>query len=447
MKTPKGTKDSLPQEERLKQLIIEECENGFKNAGAERIDTPSFELYSVLMDKYGDNEKEIFVLETKNGEKENGETKENKKEKCALRYDLTVPFSRYVKTHKIDKMKRYQIGKVFRRDKPSLGRYREFTQCDYDALGYPSNIFTDIETLCILNNILKNLRNKYNLPKYIIKINSKQILYDILNNSKIPEILFSSITSSIDKLDKTSWDEVSREMKEKGLNDEQISKLGSSLQNACLNNERTDIQKENMDYIKSILEYFQVSKTTEEKSETTENCIELDLTLARGLDYYTGIIFEVKISNDNKKKEENGKKDEKNISQYPLSVCGGGRYNTLCSKPCIGFSIGVDRLVNFISVKEERPFDVWIISFIDDIYVLQILQFLREKNIRVGSSLEKVNNPKKQLKYASDNNIPFVIIIDNDVKNEKKIQLKNLITREQKILSLEESLVSIGGFK
>ena len=140
MKTPKGTRDSNPEKEYARSEMLGECERVFELYGGKRMDTPTFELYDMLMEKYqnDDTEKEIFVLESK---KENSE-------KCALRYDLTVPFSRYVKMNRIKSMKRYQIGKVFRRDKPSPGRYREFMQCDYDCLGKNDEVRTDIE-LCM----------------------------------------------------------------------------------------------------------------------------------------------------------------------------------------------------------------------------------------------------------------------------------------------------------
>ena len=226
MKTPKGTRDSDPNTERLRQEILKDCERIFALFDAKRMDTPSFELYDILIKEKED--KEIFILENK---KDSGE-------KCGLRYDLTVPFSRYVKMNNIKYMKRYQIGKVFRRDKPSPGRYREFTQCDYDCLGNNNSTLTDIETLQILNMLFKNLKEKFNLPNYIIRINSREILQDIMIKSGIPEDLFSTICSSIDKLDKCDWKEVSIEMSNKGLSEKSIN----ILQNILFGNEKIDTE-------------------------------------------------------------------------------------------------------------------------------------------------------------------------------------------------------------
>jgi histidyl-tRNA synthetase len=220
-KVPKGTRDSNPETEKLRQKLIEECEKQFLLYNAVRIDTPTFELYSLLMEKYNDeNTKEIYVLENKN---DNGE-------KCALRYDLTVPFSRYVKTNHINNIRKYQIGKVFRRDNPSPGRYREFYQCDYDCLGDNIEWITDAETLLLLNNILAVFRDKYNMPNYVIRINSREILLDMMIACNISPELFSATCSCIDKLDKCEWKKVSSELLAKGICQESINKLESILQ-------------------------------------------------------------------------------------------------------------------------------------------------------------------------------------------------------------------------
>ena len=394
MKTPKGTRDSDPNTERLRQEILKDCERIFALFDAKRMDTPSFELYDILIKEKED--KEIFILENK---KDSGE-------KCGLRYDLTVPFSRYVKMNNIKYMKRYQIGKVFRRDKPSPGRYREFTQCDYDCLGNNNSTLTDIETLQILNMLFKNLKEKFNLPNYIIRINSREILQDIMIKSGIPEDLFSTICSSIDKLDKCDWKEVSIEMSNKGLSEKSIN----ILQNILFGNEKIDTES-----IDKILKL--------------DIPVKLDLTLARGLSYYSGLIFEVVLQD-----------------QKSLSISGGGRYDNLCGIPCIGFSLGIDRIIDYVKYDFSQTIKVYVVEMnkqnkneITD-YRMKIAMTLRENNIPTSTSIKNKTVVKKEIAYASDDKIPYVILIGEEEYNTNTILIKNLETKEQKNFNLDEML-------
>ena len=397
MKTPKGTRDSDPYKETLRSEVLRECERVFELYGGKRMDTPTFELYDMLMEKYqnDETEKEIFVLESK---KENSE-------KCALRYDLTVPFSRYVKMNRIKNMKRYQIGKVFRRDKPSPGRYREFMQCDYDCLGKNDEIRTDIETLTLLNDILNVLKEKFGLPDYIIRINSREIINDMLIQSDVPESLFSTICSSIDKLDKLSWNEVKIEIKEKGAPEISLEKLEK-----CL-------------FIDNMLENDKMKKILKEIMP-----LKFDKGLMRGLVYYTGIIFEVVL------------KDEKS-----LSIAGGGRYDNLCDIPCVGFSLGIDRILEYVKLEKKASVQVWVLEInrenkieITD-YRSEIVTSLRKQGISCDTSLKSKQKPvKKQFKYASDNNIPFVVIIGETEYNNQLVTLKDMNNKTQKTINLNE---------
>jgi len=395
MKTPKGTKDSSPENEKLKTLVLNECEKIFRNYNAEKMDTPTFELYSILMNKYENVDKEIFILENK---KENGE-------KCALRYDLTVPFSRYIKMNNIKKMKRYQIGKVFRRDQPSKNRYREFTQCDYDCLGKNIELLSDIETLELLKNILDNLVKKFNLPEYIIKVNNRKILFQILELSFIPKELFQKVCSSIDKLDKYDWNFITNELVEKGLTENSIQKL------------KTFITNNNLDFLEDESEMNLILKS---------DLVVLDLSLARGLDYYTGIIFEVVLKNEKS-----------------LSIAGGGRYDELCNIPCIGFSLGIDRILPYLSYKNEQFLKAWIIQIGDNkelsLYKLEILTLLRKNDISVDAKM-KISKSKKEFKFIAEKEIPYAIIIGENERKEKKISIKNIKTRKQETLSIEEAV-------
>ena len=399
MRTPKGTRDSGVEREELRSAILRECERAFELYGGQRMDTPCFEMYDILMEKYqnDETEKEIFVLESK---KENSE-------KCALRYDLTVPFSRFVKMNRIKSMKRYQIGKVFRRDKPSPGRYREFMQCDYDCLGKNNEIRTDIETLNLLNDILKVLKEKFGLPDYVIRINSREIINDMLVRSDIPNNLFSTVCSSIDKLDKLSWNEVKLELKEKGASEISLGKLEKCLfeDNALQNDKMKKILKENLP-------------------------LKFDRTLARGLCYYTGIIFEVVLQI----------KDERS-----LSIAGGGRYDNLCDIPCVGFSLGIDRILEYVKIDKKTSVQVWVLEInkenkieITD-YRFEIVASLRKQGISCDTSLKPKQKPvKKQFKYASDNNIPFVVIIGETEYNNQLVTLKDMNNKTQKTIDLNE---------
>jgi histidyl-tRNA synthetase len=408
MKTPKGTRDSGPEREELRSQILKECERVFELYGARRTDTPTFELYDMLMKKYendeteklGFGEKEIFVLESK---KENSE-------KCALRYDLTVPFSRYVKMNRIKSMKRYQIGKVFRRDKPSPGRYREFMQCDYDCLDKNNEVRTDIETLTLLNDILTVLKEKFGLPEYIIRINSREIINDMLTQSDIDESLFSTVCSSIDKLDKISWDDVKNEISAKGVFDISIQKLGKFF----FQKDITFVNKNTVDKMEKILK--------------ERLPLKLDTTLCRGLTYYTGIIFEVVLKNEKS-----------------LSIAGGGRYDNLCDIPCVGFSLGIDRILEYIKTEIPSSVKVWVLEInkgnkieITD-YRMEVVNILRKRGISRDTSLKsKQKSVKKQFKYASDNKIPYSIIIGETEYQQRLITLKDMNTKTQKTMNLNE---------
>lgn len=414
-KVPKGTRDSLPETERLRQKLIKECENQFLLFDAERMDTPTFEILSTLTEKYNNDEnaKEIYTLDNK---KETGE-------KCGLRYDLTVPFSRYVKSNKILNMRRYQIGKVFRRDNPSPGRYREFYQCDYDCLGDNIDWLADAETLILLRNILNIFVEKYNLPNFTIKVSSREILYDMMTTCDIPMKLFSTTCSSIDKLDKCTWERVSKELDQKGLSSDSIDKLEKIL----FNNDLSFIS----DNVKNKLDkMFKL---------TGNNNIILDLKIARGLDYYTGVIFEVVLLN-------NEGKEEKNCN---ISIAGGGRYDKLCSGPCVGFSIGIDRILNYTSFNFENSTKVWVISYKSKkskneeamlLYKFQIVTKLREKGISAGTDI-KITNSNKVIAKTLKKGIRYIIFVDDNSLEDNIITLE--VNKEKVRGSLEELITLI----
>ena len=421
-KIPKGTRDSLPEIERLRQALIAECEKQFLLYNATRMDTPTFEIYSTLMEKHDNDEnmKEVYVLENKN----------NNGEKCALRYDLSVPFSRYTKTNRVSEMRRYQIGKVFRRDNPSPGRYREFYQCDYDCLGDNIEWATDAETLSLLNKILTIFKNKYNLPDYTIRINSREILFDMLEACGIPKELFIPTCILIDKLDKCEWNIIVPQLEEKGLTQESIEKLEIILRNNNVQtqSEHRSLSDYNIDFVK---------KETKEKMEKileylSDLPVVLDLKIARGLNYYTGLIFEVRLENDNKLPSN-------------ISIAAGGRYDKLCSSSCVGFSLGIDRILYYVSYKFENTTKVWVISLKSSneealfLYRLQIVNKLRENNISVGTDMKSCN-PNKSMTRAIKANIPFIIFLGDDELNNNTVTLKNIAQKTQVTGSFEDIL-------
>ncbi|KCZ75020.1 hypothetical protein H311_04009, partial [Anncaliia algerae PRA109] len=208
LRTPKGTRDYNPLEQRVFNDLIEKITEIFKLHGAVNIDTPTFELRELLLNKYGEESKLIFNLEDQGGDI------------CSLRYDLTVSFARYLAANKIQKIKRYQIGKVFRRDNPSFakGRLREFFQCDFDIAGSYKSMVADAETICIVAECLRQM----NLGSFKIKINHRSILNAMVLSAGVSPKLFGTVCSSLDKLDKMEFKYIAEELKSKGLNDKQV---------------------------------------------------------------------------------------------------------------------------------------------------------------------------------------------------------------------------------
>ncbi|CAG2121158.1 unnamed protein product, partial [Medioppia subpectinata] len=296
--------------------------------GALQIDTPVCELKETLTGKYGEDSKLIYDLADQGGEQ------------LALRYDLTVPFARYLAQNKITTMKRYQISKVYRRDNPSItkGRFREFYQCDFDIAGAFDPMIPDVECLRIVYEILKSLQ----INSFVIKVNHREILDGMFELCGVPAEKFKTICSAIDKLDKMSWDEVKAEMiGEKGLDESVADKIGEFVQ---LNGSTELVDrmlaeelgtnakaKSGLEAIKLLLKYCDIFKLTDN--------IRFDLSLARGLDYYTGVIYETVLTLE---EVECG------------SIAAGGRYDGLVGVladtprwqvPCVGVSIGIERIL------------------------------------------------------------------------------------------------------
>lgn len=334
-KVPKGTRDYLPEQMSIRAQAFSIIRRVFQRHGAVEIDTPVFERKETLTGKYGEDSKLIYDLADQGGEM------------LALRYDLTVPFARFLAVNSVGNIKRFHIGKVYRRDQPALsrGRYREFYQCDFDIAGVYGRMVPDSECLAVACEILDALP----IGDFGVKLNHRRLLDAILDICGVPAEKFRTICSAVDKLDKEPWSEVRREMVEdKGLTGEVADRIGEFV---VLKGEPWEMYQSLMDGKK-----FGEHKGALEAMEDLRICFEyldamdklkflsFDLSLARGLDYYTGVIYEAVCMNGN---------------TQVGSIGGGGRYDNLVSMfqeagkvtPCVGVSVGIERV---FTLMEER---------------------------------------------------------------------------------------------
>jgi histidyl-tRNA synthetase len=338
-KLPKGTRDYTPDQMRIREQVFNAIRRVFKRHGGVEIDTPVFELKEVLTGKYGEDSKLIYDLADQGGEL------------LSLRYDLTVPFARFLALNAgIGNIKRYHIAKVYRRDQPQLnrGRYREFYQCDFDIAGGYSTMIPDAEVVTIAAEILSDLP----IGKFMIKLSHRRLLDAIFDICGVPKEKFRPICSAVDKLDKNTWEEVKAEMvNEKGLSSEVADKIARFVLNQGrpleLWNKLNDsnlfgnhtVAKEAMDELKLLFSYLNAMGTLDH--------VCFDLSLARGLDYYTGVIYEAVLIDG--------------VAQVG-SIAAGGRYDNLVSMfspsnvqtPCVGVSIGVERVFTIMEMKAKQ---------------------------------------------------------------------------------------------
>lgn len=426
LKPPKGTRDYGPEHMAVRSKVINDIVTVFKRHGAVTIDTPIFELKEVLTGKYGEDAKLIYDLADQGGEM------------LSLRYDLTVPFARYLAMNKITNIKRYHIAKVYRRDNPAMtkGRYREFLQCDFDIAGQYDSMIPEVECIRIACEILASL----NVGQFHIKINHRSLLDGLFEACKIHDSKFRSICSSIDKLDKESWETVRKEMTvEKGLTDEEADKIGNyirksgttELVEALLNDEFLTVSasaKRGLEDIKQFLQYCDLYQIKDK--------VIFDLSLARGLDYYTGLIYEAVLESSNK-------------DESVGSVAAGGRYDNLVgmfdakhkSVPCVGISIGVERLFSVIEAKLAK--DKQKVKTVDtQVYVASAQKNLLEERMKICCELWTAEisteqsykkNPKllQQLQYCEDNQVPFAIIIGESELQNGIVKIRNIGNRNE----------------
>ncbi|MCF6366178.1 MAG: histidine--tRNA ligase [Bacteroidales bacterium] len=445
---PKGTRDFSPRILAKRNYIFDTIKDVFKKFAYKQLETPAMENLSTLTGKYGEEgDKLLFkILNSGNFLKKvtDSELCDRNTAKMAhlvaekgLRYDLTVPFARYVVQHQNEitfPFKRFQIQPVWRADRPQKGRYREFYQCDADVVG-SNSLINELEIVQMIDEVF----TKLNL-KVTIKINNRKLLAGIAERIGYPEKL-TAITTAIDKLDKIGHEKVYQELEQAGITGEALNLLEPMFNIGGTYNEQmqciekflgeTDSGVSGIVEIEKLFSYLSLFKFN--------NKVELDLTLARGLSYYTGAIFEV-VS------------DEIQIG----SICGGGRYDDLTGifglkdVSGVGISFGADRIFDVLENLNRFPKEtssnvkLMFVNFGDkeEKYCLAALQKLREKGI--NSEIFPDNSKmKKQMKYANNNKIPFVVLAGENEINENKFTLKNMETGEQKLVSAEEMIEAV----
>ncbi len=442
---PKGTRDFSPEEMARRNYIFQTIQSIFKKHGYLPIETPAMENLSTLMGKYGEEGDRLLfkILNSgdflKNLDTEDIENKNLGKVTTAiaekgLRYDLTVPFARYVVQHLNEitfPFKRYQIQPVWRADRPQKGRYREFYQCDVDVIGSHS-LLNEVELIRIIDSIFRELN-----INVVIKLNNRKILTGIAETINAPERL-TDITTAMDKIDKIGVEKVYEELRGKGLDEDTINMLEPVMNLSGDNTSRlnclkeligaTDTGSQGLEEMQTILG---LTKQLDLKAE-----IKLDQVLARGLNYYTGTIIEV-IAKD--------------VSIG--SICGGGRYDNLTGVfglpdvSGVGISFGADRIydvMNELTVFPEEALnstDVMLVNFGDKeaAYSLGILEQIQQTGIK-AELYPDAAKMKKQMKYADQKKVGYVLLIGEEEMNTGIYSLKNMKTGEQTKGNLEEIL-------
>jgi histidyl-tRNA synthetase len=439
----KGTRDFLPTTMAKRNYIFSTIKNVFEKFGNAPIETPTMEKTETLMGKYGEEGDRLIFRILNSGDKlakadiEAVQSKNlvrfaNSVSDKALRYDLTVPFARFVVQHQNDltfPFKRYQIQPVWRADRPQKGRYREFYQCDVDVVGSESLLY-EIELIQIFDEVLTNL----GLTDFSIKFNNRKILTGIAEVCGQPEKLID-ITIAIDKLDKIGKEGVVKELKERGLNNDAIEIINPLFElngsNDILVAKMTDFLKNSEIGLKGVEELTYVLDRIKILGLNKAK-LEFEVTLARGLSYYTGAIFEV-VPNNVK------------IG----SICGGGRYDNLTElfglkgMSGVGVSFGADRIFDVMTELDLFPKTVTAstqVLFInfgekEQDYSLNILKTLRNQQISAEIYPTAVKM-KKQMKYANDKNIPYVVMMGTNEIENNLITYKNMDSGEQKSTSL-----------
>lgn len=438
---PKGTRDFSPLEMTRRNYIFDTIKTVFQSYGYQAIETPSMENLSTLMGKYGEEGDKLLFKILNSGDflkKVNEDVRDADSNRIAtqisekgLRYDLTVPFARYVVQHRNEitfPFKRYQIQPVWRADRPQKGRYREFFQCDVDVIG-SNSLLNEVELILIIDEVFKNLGIKTE-----VLINNRKILAGIAEVIGEPEKIID-ITAAIDKLDKIGLEKVNFELQEKGISNEAITKLQPIIQLSGSLKDKfaslTEILKDSEVGMKGIEEAKIIFDHLKELSLDAK--WNLDLTLARGLNYYTGAIIEVKSA-------------DVKIG----SICGGGRYDDLtgifglADVSGVGISFGADRIydvlneLNKFPANEQFTTKLMFVNFGEKEakYCLGLLQKIRAAKIK-AELYPDTAKMKKQMSYANSKGIEYVALVGDNEMKEGLITLKNMNNGEQKTLAID----------
>ena len=447
---PKGTRDFSPVEMAKRNYIFNTIREVFYRYGFQQIETPSMENLSTLMGKYGEEGDKLLFKIQNSGDYFSGLTDEELLSRNAaklaskfcekgLRYDLTVPFARYVVMHRDEitfPFKRFQIQPVWRADRPQKGRYREFYQCDADVVG-SNSLLNEVELVQMIDAVFQ----KFGI-RVSIKINNRKIL------TGIAEIIGEAdkivdITVAIDKLDKIGLDNVNAELASKGIPQEAIDKLQPIILLSGSNEEKIATLKNVLTAsetgLKGVEESEFILKTIAGLGIQSE--VELDLTLARGLNYYTGAIFEVKA-----------------LDVQIGSISGGGRYDNLTGvfgmegMSGVGISFGADRIYDVLNQLDLYPKEavngtqLLFVNFgeAEVAYVLPVLAQVRAAGIR-AEIYPDAAKMKKQMSYANAKMVPFVAIVGENEMKEGKVMLKNMASGEQSLVTPEELVAAING--
>lgn len=431
---PKGTRDFGQLEMARRNYIFDTIKSVFSLYGFQQIETPAMENIGTLMGKYGEEGDKLLFRIQNSGEKASLAPEKG------LRYDLTVPFARYVVQHREElsfPFKRFQIQPVWRADRPQKGRYREFYQCDVDVIG-SNSLLGELELIQIVEEVYRRLG-----IRVCLHINNRKILAGIAEVIGAPDKIVD-ITVAIDKLDKIGVEAVNNELKERGLSDEQVASLQPILNLSGTTADKltalktilatSEIGLKGVAEMEEVFELVNSQLSTSLNSQLSTFNLELDLCLARGLNYYTGAIFEVKA-----------------LDAQIGSITGGGRYDNLTGifglpgVSGVGISFGADRIYDVLTELDLFPKELQSTTQVlfatfgqDELrYALRWAKELRANNIAVEVYPEPTKM-KKQMSYADDKKIPYVAIVGSNEMDTNTVMLKNMVSGEQQLVSLDE---------